>query len=308
MNIKSLAILSLIASTATGALAAPADSIGAPQRKPLHIVTSGLAAAAINGGITEALKHSVHEWRPNLADDRAFPSRHTSWAFAASTFLSNNFYSPAPWLPLASQALASAVGLQRVHCGAHYGGDVAAGMALGAGSAVAAQALSDLVFGRRVVFDHAGAVLRPSVEVRSGVLLPFGRGEGWRSGYSSAVRGTLPVSSRWNVTAGAGAFAVSRVNEGHTRYTPAVEGLDLTVGTSYFIPLGGCLAVKAEAEAGAAYVRRWSSRWGVTASCGASLQWQLSRSFATSLNCACRYLSAPSLGMAAVSASSVYKF
>lgn len=308
MTIKRFALAAILASAVAAAFAAPTDSIVSKPQKPLQTVTAGVAAIAVNAGLTEALKHSVREWRPNLENDRAFPSRHTSWAFAASTFLSNTFYRRAPWVPLASQALASGLGLQRLHCGAHFGGDVAAGMVLGAGSAVAGQAIADLIFGRKMKIEGAEALLRPALEVRSGVMLPFKRSDGWRSGYFTAVKGSLPFAAHWSATLSAGAFAVSRVNGGHTGYVKALEGISLAVGASYFLPLTRSLALRAGAGAGGAFVRRWSSRWAAAASASAGLHWQLTPRFAAAIDCGCNYLSAPSLTSVTVAASSVYCF
>ncbi len=302
----------LFASVAAASLAASAqtDSIASPKR-PIwpDIVTSGASTAIVNAAATEILKHSVREWRPNLENDRAFPSRHTSWAFAASTFLSNSFYRELPWLPLASQAAASAVGLQRVHCGAHYGGDVAAGMALGIGSAVLSDFVAGWIFGRPPHFESAAASFRPSVELTSGVMLPLRRSRGWRSGYSAGVRGVLPLSGRWGIAATAGAFAVSRNNPGHTVYTPALEGLTISGGGVWQIsPSDGPFAVSVRAEAGAAYLRRWSARWAFTATAAVGLRRQLTPRFGAALEAGCSHLTSANLTAFTIAATSAYTF
>lgn len=287
------------------------DSVHIKQRPStaLTIGTDFVITGAVTVGVTEILKHSVHEWRPNLHDDRAFPSRHASWAFAASTFLANNFYATQPWVPPVAQASASAVALQRLHCGAHFGGDVAAGMAIGSAGAVIGHVVSGWIFGRPMRIAGDVASFRTSIGVYSVVLMPGHRSRGWRSGFSSGVLARLPLSSKFGLAASAGAFAVSRIDPAHTRYVPAVEGLTLTVGGAAVIPLPArSLAFTADVTAGPAYIRRWSSRWAFTADIRAGIQWHLTRHFAASIHAGYNYLSTPALNTLTISTSSAYLF
>lgn len=276
---------------------------------PRAAVSLGITAG-VNAGLTEALKHSVHEWRPNLEDDRSFPSRHTSWAFAASTYLSNTFYRRAPWVPLAAQALATGVGLQRVHCGAHYGGDVAAGMVVGAGSAVVGDVLSRLIFRSHGCAAGTAVVAGPSLSVYSEVLLPLSRGvRGWHSGFAGTVRGEWPLWRCLGVGLSATAWAVSRAQSPHSRYVPAAEGLTFMAGATVLQPLAQSpLAITAGAEAGGAYVRRCADNKAFAARGRAGLRWQLTRHFAASLEGSWFYLSQPRLSTLAVGAASTYIF
>lgn len=293
-----------------GATNAAADSCQhARAQLPQAAVSLGITAG-VNAAATELLKHTVQEWRPNLEDNHAFPSRHTSWAFAASTYLSTTFYRRAPWVPLASQALATGMGLQRVHCGAHYGGDVAAGLVVGAGSAVLGDVLSRWIFGRDLCLRGANTVVAPALSVHSEVLLPLSRGpQGWHSGFAGTVRGQWPLWRCVGVSAAATAWAVSRLQPGHQQYIPAAEGVAVMAGACVLQPLGiYSLAFTAGAEAGASYVRRCNDNKAFAARVRAGAQWQLTRHFATTLECSWLYLSNPRLNAIALGVASVYVF
>lgn len=87
----------------------------------------GAKALAATGMITEALKLSVREKRPNSNSTTSFPSGHTSAAFAMATVLTD--YHPNYAIP--AYALAATIGWSRVEVNAHHWQDVIAGAALG---------------------------------------------------------------------------------------------------------------------------------------------------------------------------------
>lgn len=79
--------------------------------------------------LTEALKSSTHEMRPNGKDDKSFPSGHAAVAFSAAQYLQMR----GGWeYGVPAYLLATAVGYSRVRSNEHYWKDVVAGAALGA--------------------------------------------------------------------------------------------------------------------------------------------------------------------------------
>jgi membrane-associated phospholipid phosphatase len=102
-----------------------------------------LAAAAINSGISLALKYSINRDRPFVtypdiakkgkAGTPSFPSGHTSSAFAAATSLSLAY--PRWYVIAPSYLWAGTVGFSRMDLGVHYPSDVLAGAIIGTGSA-----------------------------------------------------------------------------------------------------------------------------------------------------------------------------
>jgi len=102
-----------------------------------------LTSAAVNSGITLAMKYAINRDRPFVtypdvtkksdAGTPSFPSGHTSSAFATATSLSLSY--PRWYVIAPSFIWAGAVGYSRMDLGVHYPSDVLAGAIVGAGSA-----------------------------------------------------------------------------------------------------------------------------------------------------------------------------
>lgn len=103
-----------------------------------------IGTLAINSAITIGLKKTINRQRPYLEYpasifphskeiDAAFPSGHTSAAFATATSLCINFKK---WyVAIPAYAWATSVGYSRLYLGEHYPTDVLAGAIVGIGSA-----------------------------------------------------------------------------------------------------------------------------------------------------------------------------
>lgn len=301
MNAKLLCIVVALA-VGLRSVAAEADSLRCTERRPdaASIATEAVAGLAINAGLTELLKHSVHEWRPNQQDDRSFPSRHTSWAFAASTILADQFYATQPWVPLVAQAGATAVGLQRIYGEHHYGIDVAGGMALGIGSAELGRVLSRLIFGRMALPPGGEAAFRYQLLVSSELLLPLGND--FRSGYGGSLRLRVPLSADFGVGVSAGAFGLCRER------VEAVEGGDLLAGATWVKPVSRSWALTADAMAGTAYLRRWSRSFAFAADARIGAQWFLTDRFSSSLSVGYAYFGSLKANCLAVALASCLSF
>lgn len=83
-------------------------------------------------GLTTGLKYALPEERPNHADNKSFPSGHTSASFAAAGYLTKRY----GWeWGLPATLAAGLVGLARVESKDHHWYDVVAGAALGEATA-----------------------------------------------------------------------------------------------------------------------------------------------------------------------------
>ena len=82
-------------------------------------------------GVVFALKKITHQLRPDKSGYNSFPSGHTAQAFAAATFLSEEYKKKFKWMPYAAYGLASSVAVLRMANNKHYISDVLVGAGLG---------------------------------------------------------------------------------------------------------------------------------------------------------------------------------
>ena len=82
-------------------------------------------------GVTTFLKKTTHQFRPDKTTYNSFPSGHTAQAFAAATFLSEEYKDRFKWMPYAAYGVATSVGIMRMANNRHYISDVLAGAGLG---------------------------------------------------------------------------------------------------------------------------------------------------------------------------------
>lgn len=85
-------------------------------------------AAIVNLGYTMGIKRLARRTRPDDSDDDAFPSGHTSSAFALAA-VANGHYGPRIGIP--AYVAAGVIGVSRVRKNAHWLSDVVAGATLG---------------------------------------------------------------------------------------------------------------------------------------------------------------------------------
>lgn len=83
------------------------------------------------GALTGLLKNTTHQLRPDGSTYNSFPSGHTAQAFAAATFLSEEYKDRFRWMPYAAYGVATGVGMMRMANNRHYVSDVLVGAGLG---------------------------------------------------------------------------------------------------------------------------------------------------------------------------------
>lgn len=106
-----------------------------------------IASVGVAYGVKTALKAMIKEERPDHSDNKSFPSGHASMAFAAARSIDKEFRKDCIWIPIAGYAAATAIGVERVVNDRHHWYDVAAGAAIGIGSAELTWWLSDKLLG-----------------------------------------------------------------------------------------------------------------------------------------------------------------
>lgn len=85
----------------------------------------------LNRSLTNNLKSLTKINRPGSQYDDAFPSAHTSTAFAYATFFHNEYGSKSAWYSVAAYSFAAATGVIRILNDKHWLSDVLAGAGIG---------------------------------------------------------------------------------------------------------------------------------------------------------------------------------
>lgn len=132
------------------------DNLG-EKRSPSHwegghnwprFIVNTAASVIVAFGVKTVLKKVINEERPDHSDNKSFPSGHAAMVFAAARSIDKEFRKDCIWIPIAGYAAATAIGVERVVSDKHHWYDVAAGAAIGIGSAELTWWLSDLCFGK----------------------------------------------------------------------------------------------------------------------------------------------------------------
>lgn len=133
---------------------------GVESRSKLERMLSANAMAlGLSFGVSELLKVSVREGRPDQKDLNSFPSAHTSFAFVSATILSREYGYISPWITIGSYTTAAGTELLRIKHNKHWMNDLYMGAGIGVMSTNLAYFLTDKIFG-------ADAINKPELRRR----------------------------------------------------------------------------------------------------------------------------------------------
>lgn len=114
------------------ALAYGLDALGYKSKTDIKNRTAILLKGELlMTGMVFGLKTLTHQLRPDKSDYHSFPSGHTAQAFAAATFLSEEYKDKFEWMPYVAYGIAGTVGTLRMANNKHYISDVLIGAGLG---------------------------------------------------------------------------------------------------------------------------------------------------------------------------------
>lgn len=193
-----LSALMLIASFCRAEERSDTAACSRPDRPLVRSVVGAGVGLVVNASVTEILKHSVHEIRPDRSDNGSFPSRHASYAFTLASIAARELGAYSPFWAIGAHTAANAVAMQRVYASRHFPGDVLAGAALGVGSTALGYAVAELIFpvrGRRSSFTVSGG--DRELTASTVALIPFcshDRAYAVGCGIESAVSIGFPLS------------------------------------------------------------------------------------------------------------------
>lgn len=210
-------------------------------RKAVAVVLNIGASAAINAGLTEVLKHEIHEMRPDRSDNHSWPSRHTSWAFAGAAALSSELYSHSGFWAVGLHTAANAVAMQRCFKARHFPKDVVGGAAVGLSSTALGMMLSRLAFpSSGFVLDNVDYSNTRNIDATTGVMFVTG----WKPknltsgvGAGASVRFDCPVNDRFGWRVKAATLAVPLYD--NDVYRAMYRSWGLSGGFGYSVPLSG---------------------------------------------------------------------
>lgn len=97
-----------------------------------RLAVSNAVSALIVAGITNSLKYTVRERRPDETAKNSFPSGHTATAFMAATILHKEYgQTRSPWYSVAGYSMATATAVGRILNNRHWVTDVLVGAGVG---------------------------------------------------------------------------------------------------------------------------------------------------------------------------------
>ncbi len=212
----------------------PADS-ARHTATPLPVIVSTGAAFAANATLTELLKASIHETRPDGSDRHSWPSRHTSWAFTGASVLAHELYVYSPWWGSLAHAAADAVAMQRILAKRHYPKDVLGGAAIGILSGEIGYLVRRIIFpGSQRRLPQAPADWLPGLDITTSAIFALNgpaRGTSARTGAMSAIRLSLPMAEWWGPAVQLDLRSIPIYTAGH--YNDMLNGLGISAGATF---------------------------------------------------------------------------
>lgn len=137
-----------------------------------------LVAFATMTALTQGLKYTIRERRPDSGARNSFPSGHTATAFMGAELLRIEYAHISPWIGYAGYAVAATTAYLRIYNNRHYLNDVLAGAAIGIFSSRFATWLYPRVF-RRSACRPASA---PAIS-----CIPFAGPAGYGASFSISL-------------------------------------------------------------------------------------------------------------------------
>lgn len=112
-----------------------------------RLVTATAFAAALEISLTQGLKYSVHERRPDGSSNHSMPSGHTAVAYLSATILHREYGHLSPWISVGGYSTATLTEYLRLRHHDHYINDILLGSGIGIAAANLGYFLSDQLFG-----------------------------------------------------------------------------------------------------------------------------------------------------------------
>lgn len=113
-----------------------------------RMIASSIFATGLTVGLSQTLRMSVTEERPDGRGKSSLPSVHAALAFMGATVLSREYGHISPWITIGGYTAATGTQMLRVGHNAHWMNDIFVGAGIGVVSTNLAYYLTDRIFGR----------------------------------------------------------------------------------------------------------------------------------------------------------------
>ena len=114
-----------------------------------RMITANGMALGLTVGLSQTLRWSVTEERPDGSGKSSLPSFHSALAFMGATVLSREYGHISPWITIGGYATATGTQMLRIGHNAHWMNDIFMGAGIGVVSTNLAYFLTDKIFGRK---------------------------------------------------------------------------------------------------------------------------------------------------------------
>ena len=108
------------------------NMVGVPSRhNNMPLLRRTALTMLLTFAVTQTMKYTITELRPDRSSSNSFPSGHTAFAFSGAELLRLEYGETSALIPVAGYAVAALTGFMRIYNDRHWAGDVMAGAALG---------------------------------------------------------------------------------------------------------------------------------------------------------------------------------
>lgn len=114
-----------------------------------RMLTANGLAVGLTIGLSQTLRWSVTEERPDGSNTNSFPSMHASLAYMSATLLCREYGHISPWITIGGYTAATGTQMLRVKHNAHWMNDIFMGAGIGIVSTHLAYFLTDKIIGRK---------------------------------------------------------------------------------------------------------------------------------------------------------------
>ena len=114
-----------------------------------HMITANGIALGLTVGLSQTLRWTVTEERPDGRGSNSLPSVHSALAYMGATVLSREYGHISPWITIGGYTVATGTQMLRIGHNAHWMNDIFMGAGIGVVSTNVAYYLTDRIFGRK---------------------------------------------------------------------------------------------------------------------------------------------------------------